>query len=260
VVLGLLIEASVALTYWPYYPKTEPFDQESSARIYNAPGYSFAVSRSLSGWNDPRLSRQVSESDFEFSSRVSRVVHSSTYHCGLNAYQQSWLAYIGAKLGLFQTDIGLLAPEIFKCGLCHQRSFLVAKALRLGGVPSGRILGLNGHVVAAFDDAGITYTLDPDFGVGPLQYDGKHDDEIAGAYKGLLPDFPATNASIIQAYSTRDDNVKISVEMLENIEQAQAKSVHLLEIARVLIIIFGLACIGLGIALRPRRDLKPAQA
>jgi hypothetical protein len=116
-----------------------------------------------------------------------------------------------------------LTPAVFRCGFCHQRAFLVAKALRRGGVSSAKILGLDDHVVASIEVDGTTYALDPDFGVDPLLYDGKHDDEIARAYKAVIPDFPAISNLVIHAYLTRDDNLKISVK---NAGEGRATSIE----------------------------------
>jgi hypothetical protein len=120
-------------------------------------------------------------------------------------------------------------------------------------------LGLNGHVVASIEDDGVTYALDPDFGVGPLRYDGKHDDEIARVYRAVISDSPTISNLVIQAFLTRDDNLKISVKMLEKVEQLQSEVIRSAEIVRAAIGALGIVCLGFGIAILFRRKLKPAR-
>ena len=177
----------------------------------NIPGYDFAPDSRLIGWNDPRLVRANGENDLTFAARLTTNVHRATYHCEMG---QDWGSY------------GLLAIEGFVCGYCHQRAYILAKALLNGGLSSATMLGLNGHVVTVFTHDNQLYAADPDYGVLPFALPP---DPAAIATKvravygpvGQLHGSALLNL-IVDAYSTTSNNSYYNMQTLQSISASQA--------------------------------------
>lgn len=219
------------------------------------PGYSYATESRLSSLGDHRLARRSNESLQEFSGRLTDVVHGATYNCSPDQIGQSWWTYTAHKLGLLQEEQGLLSLLSFRCGFCHARAFILAAALRKGGIADATALGINGHVVTVFHLDGKQYVADPDFGIQPFIL--PENDPLAirkVVEKNYLPIVRLHNiltvAELSDLYSSTDDNRLYSFEYLANIRDSQDEVLAWQRPIEIAVFLFGLAMIGLHVLLK----------
>jgi hypothetical protein len=133
------------------------------------PAMSFAVEPYLSSFRDQRLLRLHHESDFQYVTRVNKVVHRAFYHCTPGDSVRNIEKYALLLLPKRYSSEGFLDPRFSRCGFCHQAAFILSYVLSSGGIPSS-LLGLNGHVVALVTIKETQFIFDPDFGVGGIDY------------------------------------------------------------------------------------------
>lgn len=188
-------------------------------------GYSYATQAHLASWDDPRLTRRPGEAALDFAGRITILVHKATYNCALDEIGQSWWTALANRLRLFDAEQGLLSLQTFRCGFCHARAYIVAGALRNGGIADATALGLYGHVVATFTLDSKRYAADPDFGIYPFVLP-EDSEAIRRAvernytpivrYYGVL-----TVATISDIYASIEDNKLYSFEYLNKLREAQ---------------------------------------
>ena len=230
-------------------------------------------SERLSTWDDSRLDRLDSESDFEFATRMLTTVHNATYHCEANNYQQSWFTWLTWRTGIYglipKNDLGVLDLKTFRCGFCHQRAFILARTMRQGGIESAEVLGLSGHVVTVFTYNEELFALDPDLGVGPVRItgldsvNGNPDNKITAAL--LEAYLPITRVwgneftnRIVDIFTTQDNNEYYVYKNLEIRRTAQSILFSIEKYIERCFIILGVAFIvaGLLMAKLKIKDLK----
>ena len=274
VVIGSIF-ISIPLTvisFWPAaHSQKMPDDISRYTNSYYAP-----LSPRISSWGDARLKRIDNEGEMEYSQRMLSTVHNATYHCEAHNYYQSWFTWLSYQLGIYSlmpgNNHGVLDIKTFRCGFCHQRAYILATALRNGGIDSARVLGLNGHVITVFNINQDLYSLDPDFGVGPVKItgidsaDSKQDPQTAqrlwDAYN------PFTQAwsddfikKIIGMYISQDDNEYYNIKNLDRLRIYQSILFSFEKLIEYLLYIMGFSLISLGIFMRLKnirntRELK----
>lgn len=218
------------------------------------PGYSYPTQSRIGSWDDPRLARRTGEAALDFAGRVTTVVHKATYNCADTEIGQSWWTALSYRLGLLNVEQGLLSLETFRCGLCHARAYIVAGALRKGGISDATALGLYGHVVTTFVMDSKRYVADPDFDIHPF----------------VLPDDPAavrsavernyspiaryhdvlTIARISDIYASSENNTAYSFEYLTNLREGQDEILAWQRPIEIWCVGVGLAIISLHFLLR----------
>jgi len=214
---GLLILFPV---WWPNPP--------SEAR--QRPGYSHAAEPHLAGWTDQRLRRIDGEDDLAFATRVGGIVHRATYHCESSETGQSWAAHIAAERAPEVRSYGYLDPRIVRCGYCHQRAFILAEALRRGGIESAQAYSLQEHVITLFSVGDRYYIADPDYGVGPVIYDGSTYTRLPDTAYAPLGLNAETIAILRRAYAQPgDDEPYMSHEWLMSLALRQRDEVRAVE-------------------------------
>lgn len=192
------------------------------------PGYSYATEPRISSLRDRRLARRSDETLLEFSGRVTDVVHYATYQCLPDQIGQSWWTYTVHLLGLLQEEQGLLSLWSFRCGFCHARAFILAAALRDGGIGDATPLGIHGHVVTTFHIEGEQYVVDPDFGVHPFILP-KGDsvavrDAVEKNYTSIVKYHGDRIIGVLSdLYASAEDNRLYSFEYLAGIRDGQDK-------------------------------------
>lgn len=200
-ILGaLLFVAGLGLMFpvwWPSPTTTSP---------HGGPGMSRAIDRPLSGWDDPRMRRAPGEADLEFATRAMREVHEATYHCNANQSSQTLAAHLAAEAVAETASYGYLAPDIMRCGFCHQRAFLLAEFLRRGGISNAQTYALQGHVLTLAQIDGQYFMLDPDYGVGPILYHGPTYAAVPDDHYAAVVD-PRTLEVLREPFSRADDDV-----------------------------------------------------
>ena len=189
------------------------------------PGYSYATKARISSWNDPRLTRRYGESALDFAGRITTVVHKSTYNCEATEIGQSWWTALAYRLGLLNVEQGLLSLETFRCGFCHARSYIVAGALRKGGIADATALGLYGHVVATFHLDGNRYVADPDFGIYPFALPQDATALRRAVERSYIPIMRThgilTVANVVDLYISTEDNTEYSFAYLNQLREGQ---------------------------------------
>jgi hypothetical protein len=267
-IVFVLIPISLAQV-WPY-AKSEvmPADLSIYPNSYYAP-----KSERLSSWDDHRLDRLDSESDFEFATRMLATVHNATYHCEAHNYQQSWFTWLTWRTGIYalipKNDLGVLDIKTFRCGFCHQRAFILARTMRQGGIESAEVLGLSGHVVTVFTFNEELFALDPDLGVGPVRItgldsvNGSPDNNIKAAL--LEAYLPITRVwgneytnRVVDIFTTHDDNEYYVYKNLEIRRTAQSILFSIEKHIERYFIILGMALIVVGLLMTKLKikDLK----
>jgi hypothetical protein len=217
IAVGLLVLFPV---WFPSPPTSSPSDPPGSSRA----GY-----RPLSGWTDGRLRRQLDETDMDFVTRLTATVHRATYHCDAKQVNQTWAASIAAKRAPETSTYGYLDPSVLRCGLCHQRAFILSEALRRGGMAGARAFGLNGHVITLVEVEGRNYISDPDYGVGPILYNGNTYTQIPDTHYAAVVS-PAVVESLRGAYAvTTDDADYVSHDWLITLALRQGDEVRAVE-------------------------------
>ena len=212
---GLIMLACAAYISLLY----RPFSENSSGLR----SYYYAVAEPLDGYSDPRLVRLAGESDMDFARRALAAVSDALFHCEDNSAKQSWLLRTVTALKLVTKESqGLLVPTKLRCGLCHQVAYILARALRTGGLEA-EAFGLSGHVVTRAKLQGETYYLDADVGVGPfLGSDPNLKQTLEVVYKGATNEDQAMR--IVGMYmSTADNQPYYSNASLDGISQRQAR-------------------------------------
>ncbi len=155
-------------------------------------GYNYATLSRISSFDDARLQRHEGETAVAFADRIVKVVNLATYHCDVNDFRHSWWTWIAAKTHLIERQQGVLSTSKFVCGFCHQRAFVLAKALRRGGLEDAATYGLNGHVVTVYSANGKRYAIDADYGVRSFEFPESADinsDVIAAHYSTEAPGY-----------------------------------------------------------------------
>ncbi len=172
------------------------------------PGYNFAQLPRISSLDDIRLQRRQNESPIEFADRILKVVNLATYHCAFDDAKQSWWTWLAANAGLIDMTQGVLTTSTFVCGYCHQRAFILAKALRRGGIEDAAPYGLNGHVVTIYNANGKRYAIDADYGVRSFEFpENSVANVIASHYLSEAPGYsPDVYTKISDFYASPDDN------------------------------------------------------
>ena len=227
-------------------------------------GYFLARTDRLASWNDPRLNRMSGETDLEFADRMLNVVHDSTYHCEPDDYRQSWFTWLIWKLGIYSiipgNNQGVLDLKTFRCGFCHQRAFILAKVLRDRGIKSAEVLGLSGHVVTVFKDNNKLYSVDPDYGVGPVNITGLDSgddayelsnneltDGLRQSYSPLIGTYSeGLIDSVLDFYLTNENNEYYSYNSLERLRSAQSILFFFEKVIEISFVLCGLIVIGVG--------------
>jgi len=174
------------------------------------PGYTHAQLPRIANYDDPRLQRRSGESTVKFADRIVKVINLATYHCSVNDSGQSWWTWLVAKAGLIDPAYGVLSTSTFICGFCHQRAFVLTKALRRGGVADANVYGLNGHVITIYSANGKRYAIDADYGVRSFEFPENANieaDVIAAHYLSEAPGYsPQVYSQISNFYVTSEDN------------------------------------------------------
>jgi len=243
---------------WPYASSQFiPADLSIFPNSYYAP-----KSERLSSWDDHRLDRLDSESDFVFATRMLTTVHNATYHCEAHNYQQSWFTWLTWRTGIYalipKNDLGVLDLKTFRCGFCHQRAFILARTMRRGGITSAEVLGLSGHVVTVFTINEELFALDPDLGVGPVRITGldsvyeNPDNNISAAlHEAYLPITRIWGKNftnrIVNIFITRDDNEYYVYKNLEIRRTAQSILFSIEKHIEICFIFLGVAFIVVGL-------------
>jgi hypothetical protein len=191
------------------------------------PGYSYATQARIGSWNDPRLARRKGESALDFAGRITTVVHKATYHCAATEIGQSWWTALAYRLGLLNVEQGLLSLETFRCGFCHARAYIVAGALRKGGIADATALSLYGHVVTTFHLDGQRYVADPDFGIYPfalpedptaLRKAVERNYSPVVRFHGIL-----AIVTVVDIYTSTENNTAFDFAYLNGLRQSQDK-------------------------------------
>ena len=271
IIIGiLLIILPISLVkFWPY--ARSPYFPDDPYYVPNS--YFLPKAERISSWNDERLERLTDEHDLEYITRMLDVVHNATYHCEEHDYTQSWFTWATWKLGIFSlipNNInGVLDVKTFRCGYCGQRSFILAKALRGGGISSAEILGLSGHVVTVVDYDDDLYSVDPDYGIGPVKITGldSADNNIDNkeiklglerAYAPLVEaygkDFIQNN--VIDTYLTAEDNKYSNYDILERVRKYQSILFSFEKIFEFAFFAFGVSLILFGIYSKQKFNRK----
>jgi hypothetical protein len=246
--LGLIpLVAGLALMFpiwWPSPPTNSPAGPPGQSRAGEAP---------LSGWEDARLARIPDESDESFFERLTNVVYQSTYHCEATEARQSLAAALAADRAPEIEKFGYLDPSIVRCGLCHQRAFILSEALRRGGVSNVRTYGLNGHVITLAPSSTGYLILDPDYGVGPIRYDGQGYSTAPAAHYASVTTTDMVAHLTSGAYSTMgDDSEYMTHDWLLALAARQLAAVRDTEL-QLTRAGAGLVGLGLILILLPRR-------
>ena len=230
------------------------------------PGYSYATEARISSWDDRRLVRRGGESALDFAGRVTFVVHHATYNCAAEAIGQSWWTALSYRLGLLDGEQGLLSLESFRCGFCHARAYILAGALRKGGIADATALSLYGHVVTTFLLDGERYVADPDFGIYPFVLPDDTEALRRAVEKNYSPIVRYHNVltvvTISDIYASRENNTAYSFEYLNNIRESQDEILAWQRPIEIWCVEAGLAIIGLHfllqLAQRMLRQLRKA--
>jgi hypothetical protein len=259
----LILTPFAVVKYWPY--AQSPY-MPAELQDYDY-GYFLARTDRLASWDDPRLKRVDGEADLEFANRMLNIVHDSTYHCEAYDYRQSWFTWLTWKLGIYSiipgNTQGVLDLKTFRCGFCHQRAFILAKVLRDRGIKSAEVLGINGHVITVFKDNNELYSVDPDFGVGPVNISGLDSgenisDEILnknelrnGLWNTYSPLIGSHSQSLIDSvldfYLSNEDNQYYNYNNLERLRTAQSIMFFFEKVIEASFIICGFIVIGVSL-------------
>lgn len=259
VVGALLIAAPVLAGLIWQVPHGEPLPP-----LFNiVPGYTYPAEDKLSGWSDPRIVRRAGESELEFAKRASENIYKSTFHCAYDDDRQSWFTALASRLGMVdeQQMYGVLAIETFRCGFCHQRATLLARAMRNGGIESAFVLALDGHVVTGFRHDGRDYAADADYGIGPFEtrwHDIAHLREtIENQYSGVRALFGDYVANIIvNAYLTTHNNGEyMTYDYMSNLMDRQSNVLRLERLVEVISFVAGAFLIACALYRSQRKRL-----
>jgi hypothetical protein len=228
------------------------------------PGYSHATEARIDSWDDRRLARRSGESALDFAGRITFLTHHATYHCDTNEIGQSWWAALAYRLGLLDTEQGLLSLQTFHCGFCHARAYIVANALRSGGIDDATAYGLYGHVIATFSLDGKRYASDPDFGIYPFVLPEDREALRRAVELNYRPIVRYHNvlklATISDIYTSRENNAPYSLEYLDNLRQRQDVILSWQRPLEIWCIELGSAIIGLYLLVRLTQTLRRRRA
>ncbi|NIQ13941.1 MAG: hypothetical protein GTO02_05915 [Candidatus Dadabacteria bacterium] len=170
------------------------------------------------------------------------------------------------KLGIYSkirgNEHGVLDLKTFRCGFCHQRAFILAKILKDRGIDSAGVLGLSGHVVTVFSENNSLYSVDPDFGVGPVKITGldsnmdigdailEKDEIRQGLWSVYSPLIGGHSErlidSVIDFYLSNDDNEYYNYDNLERIRSSQSILFFFEKVIELSFVICGLIVIGVS--------------
>lgn len=183
---------------------------------------------------------------------LTRAVFENSEHCEVSDLRLSWLENAILALNPFSNlfQQGVLVRERFRCGYCHQRSFLLMEMLQARFERSGAVAqmhGLNGHVVLQFAVQGRTFLTDPDYGVGPFEYhsdDSALSREISQTYAGV-----PNHKQMLALYLSREDNrAYSSTDSFNTIKSKQLWWFRFSNFVGAFLLLFG--CILIWIAVR----------
>jgi hypothetical protein len=218
------------------------------------PGYSYATQARIGSWDDPRLARHSGESALDFAGRITILVHKATYNCLATEIGQSWWTALAYRLGLLDAEQGLLSLETFHCGFCHARAYIVAAALRNGGISDATALGLYGHVVTTFLLDGKRYVSDPDFGIYPFVLPEDTVELRRAVERNYSPIVRFHNVltvvTISDIYASRENNTAYNFKYLDKIRQSQDEILAWQRPLEIWCVEVGLAIIALHFLLR----------
>lgn len=132
------------------------------------PGYTHIIDVPLPDVEDTSLERREREDEFDFASRLSKLVHHSTYHCEprdhrLSLITQATKLFMEHRGKNYQYQLGLLSRSEIRCGWCGERAEVLSSILRDGGL-AAVTTGFQGHVVSMINIGGENYIADPDYG------------------------------------------------------------------------------------------------
>jgi hypothetical protein len=224
------------------------------------PGYSHATEPRISSWDDRRLARRPSESALDFAGRVTIVVHHATYNCLSEEIGQTWWTALAYRLGWLNAEQGLLSLQSFRCGFCHARAYILAGALRNGGIAEATPLSLYGHVVTTFFLDGKRYVTDPDFGIYPFPLPDDTEPLRRSVERNYSPIVRFHNvltvAAISDIYASRENNTAYSFEYLNNIRESQDEILAWQRPIEIWCVGAGFAIIALHFLLRMARRIR----
>jgi hypothetical protein len=227
-------------------------------------GYSYATQPRLASWDDPRLTRRNGEAALDFAGRITILVHKATYNCTLEEIGQSWWTALANRLGLFDAEQGLLSLQTFRCGFCHARAYIVAGALRNGGIADATALGLYGHVVATFTLDGKRYAADPDFGIYPFVLPEDTEAIRRAVERNYLPIVRThgvlTVAAISDIYASTENNRLYSFEYLNKLRAAQDDILAWQRPIEIWCLSAGLSTVALHFLIRMLRGMRRKQS
>ena len=220
-------------------------------------GYSYVVGTPLAGWGDYRLQRKLDESDRDFVIRLNKTIFASIYHCNYDATPR----LIDKLVALIQVDhfkngLGFLTPVMLKCGLCSQVSYVLARALNLGGVKAVP-LSIGGHVVTLVHLENQDWIADPDFGVGLFKYEDNMWNKNKESYSIIPKSFVQTYSELEKAFETTADDQPFynkSMDWLNNVEFQQRMYIKIFEFSAYGIGLLGLALVIYGVFIYVRRS------
>jgi hypothetical protein len=209
------------------------------------PGYNYSTLPRISSFDDARLQRHEGENAVAFADRILKVVNLATYHCDVNDFRHSWWTWLAAKTHLIERQQGVLSTSKFVCGFCHQRAFVLAKALRRSGLEDAATYGLNGHVVTVYSANGKRYAIDADYGVRSFEFPESADinsDVIAAHYSTEAPGYKENVYKRVSGfYSSTDDNdYYYTFEYLNEIALSQRKILSLEPMIGGAMLMFGI--------------------
>lgn len=174
---GFVCIAKILLISIPLCVAVEHFahDMQPTARGMDLPGYDHIAGPTLEDIPPRVWVIGRAEPVLAYVSRVTRTVHSATYHCLPEDNSLSWIGTVGneaAKLFGYDAayELGLFRFSTLRCGYCSERAAAVTRILRANGIDSSTY-GLGGHVVTQVVIDGKTYFTDPDYGIGPYPSD-----------------------------------------------------------------------------------------
>jgi hypothetical protein len=209
-------------------------------------GKSYIPGMEITEISKDELIRKENETILNFVERLNKLVHISTYKCHPKDFKFSFIEetvlYFFEKINLtIDLDQGPLEIDKFRCGLCHQRAYLLATLLNENKIKA-TAFGIYGHVVTAFTlNNHVVFIADPDYGVGPFEY-SNDDMELRNTVTNTYKSF-SKQQSIIEMYTTRENNRPyLHPDYLNEIKVKRQLLYKISDFTGYLLIILGLFC------------------
>jgi len=199
----VLTVIKLVLVIVPFALAFEHFSHEAQplGRGSELPGYDHIVGRSLADVPASEFVKSADESELGYVSRITQIIHESTYHClstdnSLSLVESA--VNVLAKAVGYNTnyELGLFDFKDFKCGFCSERASALTKVLQDNGIET-ITYGLGGHVVSRFTSGGNVFFSDPDYGVGPYRADLDFESVKTVYLNSVLPESANLVASIV---------------------------------------------------------------